>query len=340
MTYERLGNGVVRFMKSLAVAVSVFVGVGSGVASGHTWVEDTKRKAEQGDPVAQYQLGLYFRREYGDYENAIKWFTLSANQGYVIAQHLLGGIYEKGQGVPQDYIEAAKWYQLAADHGFMIAQDNLGQMYQFGRGVPQDISKAIKWYKLASENGNYFSSWTLGTIYSIGGSVPKNEAEAAKWFLVGAEQGDSTSQFAIAQYYRLGLGVPVDYQEAMKWYEESSDRIPDSHFWIGYLHYTGQVFPSYFYEGSRRFQLAANECNSNGAYWLGITYKDGLGNQKDTEKAHMWMSVGMFELDYLDKSFKEDSEKFLQELEDDMSKYEIRKSQQRARRFYEENCAE
>ena len=34
---------------------------------------------------------------------------------------MLGGMYEKGEGVPQDYVQAHKWYNLAASYGELIA---------------------------------------------------------------------------------------------------------------------------------------------------------------------------------------------------------------------------
>ena len=37
-------------------------------------------------------------------------------------QFILGNVYYKGEGAPQDYAEAATWYRLAADQGFAPAQ--------------------------------------------------------------------------------------------------------------------------------------------------------------------------------------------------------------------------
>ena len=48
-----------------------------------------------------------------------------------------------GQGVPQDYEEAIKWYRLAAEQGYASAQYNLGVMYDNGDGVPQDYAKKL-----------------------------------------------------------------------------------------------------------------------------------------------------------------------------------------------------
>ena len=46
----------------------------------------------------------------GDYKEAVKWYGLSAKQGFAKAQNNLGVMYDRGQGVAQDYVQAHKWY--------------------------------------------------------------------------------------------------------------------------------------------------------------------------------------------------------------------------------------
>ena len=63
-------------------------------------------------------------------------------------------MYNNGNGVPQDYEEAVRWYQLAAEQGHSKAQGNLGAMYAFGNGVMKDYVYAHMWGNIASMNGN------------------------------------------------------------------------------------------------------------------------------------------------------------------------------------------
>jgi len=42
-----------------------------------------------------------------------------ANNGDARAQYNLGIMYKKGQGVEKDYKEAVKWFELAADQGYV-----------------------------------------------------------------------------------------------------------------------------------------------------------------------------------------------------------------------------
>ena len=53
------------------------------------------------------------------------WFKESAGQGYTPAYKALGDCYIFGYGVEQDYEEAVKWWRLAAEQGNAEAQNNL-----------------------------------------------------------------------------------------------------------------------------------------------------------------------------------------------------------------------
>ena len=118
-----------------------------------TALSEWRPLAEQGDPSAQFYLGLLYEKGAGvpqDYTAARKWYEKAAAQGYVMAQTSLGVLYEKGAGVPQDYTVARKWYEKAAVRGYAMAQTNLGVLYRSGHGVPQDDMRAYMWFSLAA----------------------------------------------------------------------------------------------------------------------------------------------------------------------------------------------
>ena len=62
-------------------------------------------------------------------------------------------MYGKGKGVDKDYNKAIKWMTLAADQGNGKAQTNLGWMFETGKGVPRYTQKALSLYQLASDQG-------------------------------------------------------------------------------------------------------------------------------------------------------------------------------------------
>ncbi|WP_283393951.1 tetratricopeptide repeat protein [Candidatus Pelagisphaera phototrophica] len=76
-----------------------------------------------------------------------------AEQGHDFAQHRLGMMYAKGEGVPQDSKEAVRWYTKAAEQGIASAQNNLGFSYAKGQGVLQDYVRSHMWYNIAAANG-------------------------------------------------------------------------------------------------------------------------------------------------------------------------------------------
>ena len=90
----------------------------------------------------------------GDFATALKEFRPLAEQGDALAQYQLGLMYEKGEGVPQNDKTAVKWYRLAAEQGHSSAQTNLGTIYGTGKGVIQDFVYAHMWGNLGASNGN------------------------------------------------------------------------------------------------------------------------------------------------------------------------------------------
>jgi len=123
--------------------------------------------AEQGDAVAQNNLGFMYRKGEGvvqDYKTAVKWYILAAEQGYATAQYNLGNNYRKGEGVVQDYKTAIKWYTLAAEQGYATAQNNLGVLFAFGQGVIEDKVYAHMWANIARSNGSENAQKLLDTI--------------------------------------------------------------------------------------------------------------------------------------------------------------------------------
>ena len=78
----------------------------------------------------------------------------SAEQGDVGAQNLLGTMYMKGQGMPQNPGEAAKWFRKAAEQGDARGQNFLGETYEQGQGVAANPVMAYVLFSLAAAKGH------------------------------------------------------------------------------------------------------------------------------------------------------------------------------------------
>jgi TPR repeat protein len=103
----------------------------------------------------------------GDYATALQEFRPLAEQGDAIAQFYLGLFYRVGKGVPQHFKEAVKWYRKAAVQGNASAQNSLARRYQLGEGVPQDIVLAHMWYNIGNANGNELAAKNRGNIAKL-----------------------------------------------------------------------------------------------------------------------------------------------------------------------------
>jgi TPR repeat protein len=136
---------------------------------------EARKLAEDGDPVAQCDLGRIYENAVaapagryqvrstnevivpdgpGDYEEAVRWYRKAADQGHAVGQWCLGIAYENGDGVIKDPAEAARWYLKAAEQGHAAAQWYLGDLYESGEGVDQDSAEAVRWYRRSADGGN------------------------------------------------------------------------------------------------------------------------------------------------------------------------------------------
>ena len=95
----------------------------------------------------------------GDYVQAERLYRSLAEQGDPKAQYFLGVMYANGQGVPQDYKKAMTWIGKAAVQGDAAAQYRLGLMYADGKGVPRNNQEAVKWIRKAADQGHAGHSW-------------------------------------------------------------------------------------------------------------------------------------------------------------------------------------
>jgi TPR repeat protein len=66
----------------------------------------------------------------GDYVPAIQVFRVMAAQGNAKAQHLVGVMYHRGQGVARNSVRAFAWLSLAAAHGDREAKAKLRDVSQ------------------------------------------------------------------------------------------------------------------------------------------------------------------------------------------------------------------
>ena len=144
-----------------------------------------RQLAEGGNADAQFCLGKLYQAGMGhdmtqDYQQAVNWLKLSAEQGDAGAQSLLGFMYVEGDGVLQNHAEGVIWLRLAATQGEEVAIYRLGRMYAKGDGVPQDREEAVKWLvpvleriRGAADEGDEEACWSLDYLVQAGLKVDR-----------------------------------------------------------------------------------------------------------------------------------------------------------------------
>jgi TPR repeat protein len=167
----------------------VFLGKFGGEAD---VVRKHRRAAEQGNALAQYNLGFDYQQGFGvaqDEGEAAKWFRKAAKQNHPKAQYSLAWAYHHGSGVEKNNVEAVKWFRKAADQGHVDALYNLGVCCADGLGVARDEAEAVKWFRKAAEQNYAAAQYSLGLCYRDGFGVAKDDAGGEKWFNKAIEQG-------------------------------------------------------------------------------------------------------------------------------------------------------
>jgi len=113
---------------------------------------DNLKLARQGDPEAQFSLGLLYdtgRINERDPDKAIYWFTRAAEAGIGGACLYLGIKYEFGTGVQQNSSTAQYWYKRAALQGWPQAAFLSGTLYL--RQPRPDPVQGCAWLKIAAD---------------------------------------------------------------------------------------------------------------------------------------------------------------------------------------------
>ncbi len=114
--------------------------------------------AEQGDAIAQYDVGRMYQRGRGisqDINEALRWLRRSAQQGNVSAQTSLGVLYFEGKQIKPNPKKSYSLLHSAATRDVAQAQFYLARLYETGVGTRSDMKLALRWYERAAANGYY-----------------------------------------------------------------------------------------------------------------------------------------------------------------------------------------
>lgn len=151
------------------------------------------KAAREKDPLALFEIGARYTEGRGvtaDPAEAVKWYELSAAEGFAPAEYRLANVYEKGTGVGRDLEKAKDFYRLAAEKGNASAMHNLAVLLATGAGATPDFKAASDWFQKAADLGVRDSQFNLAILYARGNGVNQDLEESYKWFAIAARDGD------------------------------------------------------------------------------------------------------------------------------------------------------
>ncbi len=159
-------------------------------------------------------------------EEIIKYYTLSADQGFVEAQCRLAAIYEQGRMVPKNEMLHFKYYKLAADQQIkkiyvkrkidLFAQKVMTQRVNLEEAYEHYIS--ILYYDICNEKLLFIAA----RCHEEGLDTEINLKRALNYYKVITNNffmSDSSPIVKVAKCYEQGIGTPENIMEAIKYYK-------------------------------------------------------------------------------------------------------------------------
>ncbi|MDK4707040.1 tetratricopeptide repeat protein [Kingella negevensis] len=177
----------------------------------------TFERAHQGDRKAQFLVGRYYMHQ-DDWENAVKWYTLSANQGHPKSQNNLGLAFLEGRDVPKNAVIGCKYMKLSYEQmRTPESADNVAVCHdQQGKGTPADMRIAFEHYLAAAEGGIAQAQFAVGEMYYRDEGTDKRQPEkAVYWYRKAAEQEYVKAIADLAKMHWRGDELPVRKENAI-----------------------------------------------------------------------------------------------------------------------------
>lgn len=158
-------------------------------------------KAQQGDANAQFKLGTFYHKaeEFQNYQKAIEYYLLAANQGHPLALCGLGTIYREGLGVEKNDRKAFEYFQAAANKGEVHALIILGDFYLKGNGVEKNDHQAFVCYQTAANQGHVSGWYAMALMYEKGRGVTQDAVEALRLYRLAADQDYEPARLRLQQ---------------------------------------------------------------------------------------------------------------------------------------------
>ena len=186
--------------------------------------------AENGVREAMVLCGTisYAKPDEPSRKEAFYWTRKAAEMGDALGQYNLGMFYKWGVGCEIDKIASADWIEKSATAGNTPAQYEIGACYFNACGRKRDTEKAEYWFNQAIKNNFAEAFLGIGMIRFDA----RKYGEAISYLTIAADQGCSFAMDQLSICYEHGLGTKANpalaacYKEKARKIHEASKGSP------------------------------------------------------------------------------------------------------------------
>lgn len=266
-----------------------YIYMGKDWAKAFDWFSES---ASHGTLKAIEMLGVCYSNGHGvekDEELAVTlWEKVLEKETSFLSLFELGDCYLSGAGCVRDPEKGTRYLQKAVEQGFWLAEGLLGLCYLYGDGVEQNEQRAVELlahYCDVFDNPSPFVMCVLGNCFKAGTGITQDLKKAENYYLRAAGM-----DYAPAEDHLLDLYMenPENTEQALSWMKKIADRKdrPDMMVLLGHCYLNGSRLtdkdPA---EAVRWFRTAAETEDASAICDLGTCYFYGEGVEKDREKA-------------------------------------------------------
>ena len=323
-------NLAVKYLKGAAAAgyggAAAYLGEayaeGKGVAQ--DWTQARKylaqaAKANKSVSAATLLAESYMKGLGGpvDIGEAMRWYEFAAKNGSVAAMRELSAAYRSGAGVTQNDRLAFDWTAKAAKGGSRSAWSDGGWAYATGTGAPRNPAQARRYFEQAVIQDPSMAG-RIARSYAAGDRGIKDLEEAAYWTEKAVAAGDPQSlrnqaaaiastdaEQALALYRKAAaagdpgaLAWMAEREFGLKNYTGAIDLLNKAvdagsgaaALRLGKIYAFGDGVPTDLKQGFRYYMTGAKLGNGEAMFWVGMSYREGLGVDKNEEQAQIWLA--------------------------------------------------
>ena len=233
-----------------------------------------------------YYAYIFLTKEYLNYD------VNRAKKCFLLAAELKNGIaaWEYAKILAQNQIddEVIKYYFLSAEDGYPYAYNILGTYYAKGEYLKKDIILAIEYYIMAAKYNFSIPHYNVALLYE---KELHNYVNAYNEYKIAANMNHLPSMHKLGDFFIKGLAGKIDYEQAFYYYEKSAELgYLNSLIELGRLHYYGIGCQVNMDKALQYFLETVEKNSMDGARNAGITYSNEMYRSYDNKKAIIYFN--------------------------------------------------